>query len=92
MREPHRQSKKMQSIQKTSLRHVVFCTAHNSGDLTDQVQLGIEIYDQETYQCFLEVALQKREHHDITGKPGGGTSSAAYLKEALAHLPYILSH
>lgn len=82
----------MRNIQKESLRHDVLIAALNSGELTDQIKLRIDTYDQETYQHFLEVALRKREHHDISGEPGGGTSSAAYLKEALAHLPYILSH
>lgn len=82
----------MGDIKKDELKGIVFVTAHNTGELTDQVKLGIEAFDFDTYQRFLKVALEKRVHADRTGEHGGGTRSVAFLNEALESLEYILAH
>lgn len=82
----------MGDITKEELKGIVFVTAHNSGELSKQVQLHIDAFDLDTYRRFLSVALERRERADRTGEPGGGTSSVAYLTEAMEHLEHILSH
>lgn len=82
----------MGHITKEQHKRVVFVTAHNSGVLSEQVQLNIDAFDLDTYRRILGVALQQREHADLTDEPGGGSRSAAYLTEAMEYLEYILSH
>lgn len=82
----------MGDITKEDLKAIAFLTAHNSGELIDEVQLSIDNYDVETYRRFVKIALEQREKADRTNEPGGGTRSAAWLREALEHLEYILSH
>ena len=82
----------MGDIKKDELKGNVFVTAHNTGELTDQVELGIDALEFDTYQRFLKVALEKRAQADRTGEHGGGTRSVAYLNEALENLEQILAH
>ncbi len=82
----------MGDISKEELKRIVFVTAHNSDALTDDVQRQIGAFDFDTYQRFLKLALERRERADRTGEPGGGTGNEAYLREAIDHLEYILSH
>jgi hypothetical protein len=77
-------------ITKQKLKSVVFITAHNSEALTDDVQRQIDAFDLDTYRHFLMAALEKRANADATGALGGGSSSTAFLREALEHLAYIL--
>lgn len=81
----------MGDITKEELKDIVFVTAHNAGVLTDDVQSKIDAFDFYTYQRLLKLTLERREKADSTGEHGGGTRSAAYLREALEHLDYILS-
>ena len=81
----------MGDITKEELKGIVFVTAHNSNELNDQVQIGIDGFDPGTYRRLLGIALAKREHADRTNSPGGGTKSSAYLKEAIENLEHILS-
>ena len=78
-------------ITKQELKDVVFITAHNSGALTDDVRRQIDAFDLDTYRHFLKLALEQRVSADATGAPGGGNRSAAFLREALEHLEYILA-
>ena len=82
----------MRDITKEELRKTVLVTAHNSGELNDETQHGIDTFDLSTYRRFLTVALEKRERADLTGEHGGGINSAAYLRNAIENLEYILSH
>jgi hypothetical protein len=82
----------MGDITKEELKGIVFVTAHNAGALTEEVQRQIDAFDFDAYERFLKLTLERRERADGTGEPGGGTRSAAYLRSALEHLEYILSH
>jgi hypothetical protein len=82
----------MADIKKEELHDLVFVTAHNSGQLNDEVIRLIAEFDGPTYRRLLEVRLQKREKADRTGSVGGGTRSTAFLREALANLEFILTH
>ena len=81
----------MSDITKEELKSIVFVTAHNASALTDNVQRQIAAFEFDTYLRFIKLALEQRERADRTGEPGGGTSSAAYLREAIEHLEFILS-
>lgn len=91
MRFPLKSGVNVGDITKQELKDVVFITAHNSGALTDNVQRQIDAFDLDTYQHFLKAALERRENADATGTPGGGNRNAAFLREALEHLDYILA-
>ena len=82
----------MIDITKQELKGVVFVTAHNAGELNEEVQRHIDTFDADTYRRFLRVALERREQCDRPGEPGGGTRSASYLREAIENLENILSH
>ena len=81
----------MSDITKQELKSIVFITAHNSGALNSDAQHQIDAFDFDTYERFLKLTLERRENADATGALGGGTKSAAYLREALEHLAHILS-
>ena len=78
-------------ITKEELKDVVFITAHNSGALTSEIQSQIDAFDLDTYRRFLQLALERRTSVDATAALGGGSRSAAYLREALEHLDHILA-
>jgi len=82
----------MDDIKKEELQGFVFVTAHNRGELSDDVQSGIDAFDIDIYRRFLNVGFERRQHADNTGEDGGGTKSVEYLMRALANLEFILSH
>ncbi|UCU99918.1 hypothetical protein [Acidovorax radicis] len=81
----------MNDITKEELKSIVFVTAVNECEMSDQVQVPIEAFDANTYRHFLNVALSKRAKADHEGAPGGGAKSVADLTEAIKHLDHILS-
>ena len=81
----------MGDITKEDLKSVVFVTAHNTCQLTDQVRLDIDSFDVETYRRYLGVALEQRKRADETDGIGGGSRDASFLQEAIANLEQILS-
>lgn len=78
-------------IKKSELRGVVFVTAHNAGQLSDERARLIDEFDVATYRPLLEKALAARIQADETGSVGGGARDARWLREALANLEFILS-
>lgn len=82
----------MGDINKEELRDLVFVTAHNSGQLNDEVIRFIDEFHVPTYRRLLKLTLNIREEADRTGSVGGGTRSAVFLREALGNLDFILSH
>jgi len=82
----------MGDISKEELHSRVHITAHNAGQLTEDVSRKIDEYHAPTYRRLLELSLSIREDADRSGSVGGGTDSASFLREALANLDFILSH
>ena len=82
----------MGNISKEELHDLVFVTAHNSGQLNDEVIRLIAEFDALTYRRLLDLRLERREDADRSGNVGGGTRSAAFLREALENLGLILNH
>jgi hypothetical protein len=80
----------MSDISKEELHDLVFVTAHNSGQLDDEVIRLITEFDAPTYRRLLDFRLKRREEADRSGDVGGGTRSAAFLSEALENLDFIL--
>jgi hypothetical protein len=78
-------------ITREELKDLVWISAHNYGELTDETQRAIDTFDRSTYLRLLERRLMDRALADSTGAVGGGTASVAYLQKALDHLDYILS-
>jgi hypothetical protein len=81
----------MSDLAKQDLKGIVFVAAHNTGELSEEVQRQIDAFDVDTYRRFLRKALERREEFDRTGEIGGGTFSASRLREALENLELILS-
>jgi len=82
----------MHDIKKEDLKGEVIVAALNLGELTDQVERDINVFDVATYRRFLNTALERRARADLTGELGGGTRNVAYLRRAIEKLEYILSH
>lgn len=80
----------MGDMKKEDLHDLVFVTAHNSGQLTDEVIRLIDEFDAPAYRRLLELRLERREEADRSGNVGGGTRSAEFLREALENLDFIL--
>jgi hypothetical protein len=81
----------MDDITKEELKDLVFVTAHNSGELNEEMMRLIAEFDAPTYRRLLGQRLRSREDADRAGSVGGGTRSAAWLREALLNLDIVLA-